>query len=88
MDLSLINYLILINLAAVLVTLYDKWASRHAGSHRIRERHLFALAVLGGAAGMYLTMQIIRHKTRHPQFMWGLPLIFIIQAALYLWTLI
>lgn len=88
MDLSIINYLILINLVAVLVTLYDKWASRHAGNHRIRERHLFALAVLGGAAGMYLTMQIIRHKTRHPQFMWGLPLIFIIQAALYLWTLI
>lgn len=88
MNLSFINYLILINLAAVLVTLYDKWASRHAGSHRIRERHLFALAVLGGAGGMYLTMQIIRHKTRHSQFMWGLPLIFIVQAALYLWTLI
>lgn len=88
MNLSFINYLILINLAAVLVTLYDKWASRHARGRRIKERHLFALAVLGGAAGMYLTMQIIRHKTRHPQFMWGLPLIFIVQATLYLWTLI
>lgn len=88
MDQLSFTYLILINLSAVLATLYDKWASRHARGHRIRERHLFALALLGGSAGMYVTMQIIRHKTRHREFMWGLPLIFIIQAALYLWTLI
>lgn len=84
-DLSL-SYLILINLLSILATLYDKWASQHARRHRVRERHLFALALLGGAAGMYTSMQIIRHKTLHREFMWGLPLIFVIQIGLYIWV--
>ena len=39
---------------------------------------------------MYLTMQIIRHKTQHKKFMIGIPVIFFIQLLLgfgvwYLW---
>lgn len=85
MQLSL-SYLILINFLSILAPLYDKWASQQARGYRIRERHLFALALLGGAASMYGTMQIIRHKTQHPEFMWGLPLIFILQMGLYIWV--
>ena len=36
---------------------------------------------------MFLTMLVVRHKTRHPQFMIGLPLLALIQAALIYWML-
>ena len=75
-------YLALISLISVIVTVYDKWAAKRRPSGRIRESSLIALSVVGGSAAMLLTMLIIRHKTRHPKFMIGIPLILIIQAAL------
>ena len=75
-------YLALISLISVIVTVYDKWAANRRPSGRIRESSLIALSVVGGSAAMLLTMLIIRHKTRHPKFMIGIPLILIIQAAL------
>ena len=74
--------LALISLISVIVTVYDKWAAKRRPSGRIRESSLIALSVVGGSAAMLLTMLIIRHKTRHPKFMIGIPLILIIQAAL------
>lgn len=75
-------YLALISLISVIVTVYDKWAAKRRPSGMIRESSLIALSVVGGSAAMLLTMLIIRHKTRHPKFMIGIPLILIIQAAL------
>ena len=74
-------YLALISLISVIVTVYDKWAAKRRPSGRIRESSLIALSVVGGSAAMLLTMLIIRHKTRHPKFMLGIPLILLIQAA-------
>lgn len=37
---------------------------------------------LGAALPMFLTMQCIRHKTRHLKFMLGLPAEFLLHAAL------
>jgi len=34
---------------------------------------------LGGSVLMYLIMRIIHHKTRHPLFMVGIPIIFVLQ---------
>ena len=76
-------YLIIINFAAVLVTVADK---RRARKHRWRvpENTLLLVAALGGSPAMLTTMLLIRHKTRHPKFMIGIPLILILQvAALY-----
>jgi uncharacterized membrane protein YsdA (DUF1294 family) len=43
------------------------------------------VSALGGAVGMFLTMLIIRHKTRKPLFMIGIPVIFILELiAAYL----
>ncbi len=67
---------------AMVVTLYDKLIAG-GKRRRVPERTLFLLALLGGAAAMYLTMLIIRHKTKHKRFMLGLPLI--ISAQLALW---
>lgn len=77
-----VAYLALISLISVIVTVYDKCAAKRRPSGRIRESSLIALSVVGGSAAMLLTMLFIRHKTRHPKFMIGIPLILIIQAAL------
>ncbi len=66
----------------IIITAYDKCI---AGSRRRRipEKTLFLLALLGGSFVMYITMLLIRHKTRHKRFMLGLPLIMAVQIALY-----
>ena len=75
-------YLALISLISVIVTVYDKWAAKRRPSGRIRESSLIALSVVGGSAAMLLTMLLIRHKTRHPKFMIGIPLILVIQIVM------
>ncbi len=67
---------------AVVLTVYDKVI---AGGklRRVPEQTLFLIAVFGGSLAMYLTMLVIRHKTKHKRFMLGLPLIIFLQAALY-----
>ncbi len=79
----IILYLILINLLAIIVTAHDKLA---AVNHRRRvpERTLMLISALGGAPAMYLTMLVIRHKTRKPLFMIGIPLIFLLELAVIL----
>ena len=74
------GYLIIINFAAVLVTVSDK---HRAKKHwwRIPENTLLLVAALGGSPAMLATMLLIRHKTRHPKFMVGIPLILILQVA-------
>lgn len=51
------------------------------GAWRISEASLFATALLGGALGCTLGMQHFRHKTRHWYFKYGMPAIFLVQAA-------
>ncbi len=75
-------YLFCINIFSIIVTVHDKNAAQRR-SWRVKERTLMLLAALGGAPAMYLTMLTIRHKTRKPLFMVGIPLIFIIELALY-----
>lgn len=67
---------------AILLTVYDKCI---AGGRRRRmpEQLFFLLALLGGSFVMYVTMLLIRHKTKHKRFMLGLPLIMAAQIALY-----
>ena len=45
---------------------------------------LLFVALLGGAVGEYITMRLIRHKTRHKKFMITLPVFILLQAALAL----
>ena len=75
-------YLAVISVVSVGVTVYDKWAAKHRTDRRIRESSLLAFSVLGGSAAMFVTMLIIRHKTKHPKFMIGIPVIMAVQAAL------
>ncbi|MGM9583026.1 MAG: DUF1294 domain-containing protein [Phascolarctobacterium sp.] len=74
-------YLISINIAAFVVYGLDKlWAKLR--SWRVPELWLLALAAAGGSVGAYLAMQLFRHKTLHWKFRLGVPLLFVVQAAL------
>jgi uncharacterized membrane protein YsdA (DUF1294 family) len=75
-------YLASISLISDIVTCYDKIAAKKLPGHRTRERTLFLLSALGGSVAMFLTMQIIHHKTKHLSFMIGIPLIILAQIAL------
>lgn len=71
-------YLAAVSLLAILLTVYDKYAARK-GKWRISENALLCTAAFGGSAAMFLTMLLIRHKTKHVKFMAGIPLILLIQ---------
>lgn len=79
-------YLILINFIAVIVTIYDKRCAVKR-RWRVKESTLLLLSVFGGGICMYITMLLIRHKTRHIKFMLGIPLILIVQhiIAFQIW---
>lgn len=73
-------YLLLINIISAVFTAADKYKAKR-GRFRISEDLLLTLAFIGGAAAEYITMKIIRHKTKHKKFMIGLPAIMILHAA-------
>lgn len=78
----LLIYLAIISIVSIVVCIYDKIAAKHNPKHRTREATLLLLSALGGSVAMYLTMQLIRHKTKHIKFMVGIPLIIIAQIAI------
>ena len=74
-------YLAVVNLAAFALMGVDKRRAKR-GAWRIPERTLFLPAILGGSPGAILGMQMFRHKTRHRQFMIGMPLILLVQLVI------
>ena len=77
----LLLYLLIINAAGCLLMLADKIkAKRHRW--RIPEATLMAVAALGGSVGSLAGMYAFRHKTRHPKFTVGIPLILALQSIL------
>lgn len=71
-----------ISLISVIVCVYDKIASKALPRHRTPEKTLLLLSALGGSLAMYITMQIIHHKTQHKKFMIGIPVIMGVQILL------
>ncbi len=80
-------YLISINILGIILTIYDKIASKKFRKNRVRENVLLLIGALGGAVSMYITMKLIRHKTRHKKFMAGLPIIFFLQMAFIIYRI-
>ena len=75
-------YLLIVNLAGFAAMGIDKNRARRK-AWRIPESTLFLLAIIGGSIGMYT----FHHKTLHPQFVWGMPAILILQIAAVLYIL-
>lgn len=76
-------WLIVISAISVIVCVYDKIISKKDRVElRIPEKVLLILSALGGSLAMYITMQIIHHKTKHKKFMIGIPVIMVVQIIL------
>lgn len=78
----LIAYVAIISIISIIVCFYDKKISKlNRVALRTPEKWLLILSALGGSVAMFLTMLLIRHKTKHVKFMLGIPIIIVIQAA-------
>ena len=77
----LIAYLLIINAVGFTLMLLDKYKAKKK-RWRIPEATLLGTAAIGGSIGVLLGMYCFRHKTRHPQFSVGVPLILGIQLIL------
>jgi uncharacterized membrane protein YsdA (DUF1294 family) len=76
-------YIAVVSLCSIVVCIYDKKISKRNNVRlRIPEKSLFIWSAVGGSVAMYVTMRLIRHKTKHVSFMVGIPVIMILQTAL------
>ena len=74
-------YLVIINAIGFVSMLVDKQKARRR-AWRIPEKTLMCIAAIGGSLGSFLGMQLFRHKTRHPKFYIGIPVLLAVQAWL------
>ncbi|NLJ33342.1 MAG: DUF1294 domain-containing protein [Firmicutes bacterium] len=72
------TYLKIISILTAVLTAYDKYAAQ-TGRWRIKERTLLLLAACGGSVAIWLTMHLVRHKTRKAKFVVGIPLLIFLQ---------
>ena len=79
----IIPYLILINAFAFLLMLVDKHKAQN-NLWRIPEAILLGVALVGGSVGTYGGMRLCRHKTRHPKFYIGVPVMMVIHIIAFI----
>ena len=76
-------YFAIISIIAIIVCIYDKKISKkNKVELRVPEKNLLIISALGGSVAMFITMLLVRHKTKHVKFMLGIPLIIIAQIAI------
>lgn len=73
-------YMLGISVVSASVTIWDKLAAQRY-AWRVPESVLLLLAAMGGSLSMLVTMLVIRHKTQHLKFMFGIPVIMALQIA-------
>ena len=77
----LLIYLFLVNALGLVFMLSDKVKAKK-NKWRIPEATLMGLAIVGGSLGVMIGMRLFRHKTLHPKFAIGVPLILTMQIIL------
>ena len=77
-------YLGFINIIGFIAMGLDK-AKAKANAWRIPEKTLLTIAIIGGGAGVWLGMEVFRHKTRHWYFKYGVPAIFVAELLAFLY---
>lgn len=77
----LLLYLVGINAAGLLLMGIDKRRAKRL-AYRIPEATLFLVAAAGGSIGSLAGMYLFRHKTKHPAFVIGMPVIIALQLLL------
>ena len=76
---ALLLYFLIINAAGFCLMCADKHRARK-NQWRIRESTLLLVAAAGGSLGCLAAMYLVRHKTRHPKFALGIPVILALQV--------
>ena len=74
-------YTILINVFGFLLMGIDKKRAKNR-QYRISEKTLWLITILGAGIGTTLAMYAFRHKTKHLIFLFGFPMIGIVQVGL------
>lgn len=74
----ILGYFIIINLYGIYIMYIDKKLAREH-KWRVSELKLFIIAFLFGSTGIIIGMKKFRHKTKHLKFVYGIPIIFIMQ---------
>lgn len=80
----MIYYILGINILTFIIYGIDKLKAKK-NKWRVPEKTLLLLALVGGSVGAFLAMRAFHHKTKHWQFTIGVPVMFILQVAAYLW---
>ncbi|KYD01783.1 DUF1294 domain-containing protein [Bacillus atrophaeus] len=77
---AVLIYIMMINVCGFWIMGADK---KRARQHRwrISEERIWLVAIAFGALGVWLGMQTFRHKTKHRSFMYGVPLLLVIEAV-------
>ena len=78
---AVIYYLIITNILTFIAFGIDK-AKAKCKKYRTPEALLLTLAAIGGSAGALLGMMLFHHKTLHPKFAVGVPLILLVHIAI------
>nr|WP_255461960.1 DUF1294 domain-containing protein [Pseudalkalibacillus hwajinpoensis] len=73
--------MVLINSGSFILMGVDKRRAKKS-ARRISEKTLWLFIVIGGSIGGYLGMKRFRHKTKHSQFIYGIPAVMIVHILL------
>ena len=77
-------WILLLSLITLALYAADKGRAQR-GKWRIAEKTLYLFGLLGGAVGGILGMRICRHKTKHPKFTIGIPIILLFSMKCAKW---
>lgn len=77
-----IYYLIFINVFNFILFGLDKWFAKKK-KNRVRNSTLLGFSILGGSIGALFGMYLFRHKTQTWYYVYGVPVIFIVQIFLF-----
>lgn len=66
-------YVMIINFLTFGIMCLDKYFAQ-VDAYRVPERWLFFLSLIGGGIGAFVAMRLVRHKTKHWTFVYGIPL--------------
>lgn len=77
----LLVYLVIINALAWLLMLVDKLKAKK-NRWRIPEKVLLGTCAIGGSLGGLIGMRLFRHKTLHPRFSIGIPVMLAVHIVL------
>lgn len=84
---NIIIYIIGINLFGLVLMLLDKFKAKN-NMYRTAEKTLLTVSLIGGSVGTLIGMHLVRHKTKHPIFFFGIPIMLGIQVVIAVYCII